>query len=69
MSSNWVKIYASPSAIDVEILKSMLAEEEVETVILNKKDSSYLSFGYVELYCLKEFEEKALSIINSMKDE
>ena len=33
-----------------EILKQVLADHDIEAVILNKMDSSYRAFGEIELY-------------------
>ena len=33
-----------------EIFKQVLADHEIEAVIINKMDSSYKSFGEIEIY-------------------
>jgi|LZCG01.1.fsa_nt_gb hypothetical protein len=61
MEDNWAQIYESPHRIEVEILKGMLAEHDIEAVILDKKDSVY-HFGSVQLYVRVEqaFEARQL---------
>ncbi len=49
MEKDWVKVYSSQYQHKVEIMKSILDENDIESVILNKQDSSYL-FGVIELY-------------------
>ena len=46
---NWVMVYSSAFAHKVEIVKSLLEENEIDCVIMNKQDSSYL-FGEIELH-------------------
>jgi len=54
MEKDWVKIFESNSLQEVEITKGMLAENNIAAVILNKKDSTYGSFGIIELYVRRE---------------
>ena len=46
----WELIYSTPVPYKAEILKSLLEEADILSVIINKQDSSYLSFGEIELY-------------------
>lgn len=50
MEKDWVKLYSSTSQEDVAIMKNMLAEHNIAAIIMNQRDSSYLSFGEVILY-------------------
>jgi hypothetical protein len=54
MYSDWVEVKSFSSLYLAEIAIQILAENNIEGVILNKKDSSYLSFGYVEVYVKKD---------------
>ena len=48
--NNWKKIYESTSPIRAQLAKAYLVEEhQIEAVVLNKQDSSYL-FGFCEVY-------------------
>lgn len=62
MLDNWKKIWESPSPERAEIAKSLLEDNGIQAVILNKKDSSYL-FGYCELYVPQPHESNALHIL------
>ena len=44
------KIATSKQAYQIEILKGMLEENNIIAVSVNKKDSSYLAFGEIELF-------------------
>jgi|TARA_B110000116_G_scaffold263404_1_gene269854 hypothetical protein len=46
---NWIKIYASTDPFKIELLKGFLDENNIVAMSINKKDSSYLAFGEVEL--------------------
>ena len=48
--NNWIKIASSKQAYQIELLKGMLEENNIIAVSVNKKDSSYLAFGEIELF-------------------
>ena len=50
MHNNWIKIASFKQAYQIELLKGMLEENNIVTVSVNKKDSSYLAFGEIELF-------------------
>jgi hypothetical protein len=49
MENNWVIVHTVTKEYEAEIIKSLLSENNIECVILNKKDSVYL-FGEIEIY-------------------
>lgn len=49
VEGKWIRVYSSADAFRVEMLKGLLAEHNIESVVVNKKDSAYL-FGEVELH-------------------
>lgn len=65
MGEDWVEIYNSPDANLVEIMRSLLAENSINSVILNKKDSMY-NFGEVHLYVHRDNIIKAKHLINPL---
>ncbi|MGJ1433859.1 putative signal transducing protein [Sphingobacterium spiritivorum] len=68
MEKDWVKIKTYTNAIQSEIVKQMLLENEVNAVVLNKQDSSYL-FGKIELYVNVNDVEKANALIEELNPE
>jgi len=66
--TNWVKVFSSSKAYLVEITHSILEEEGIESVIINKIDSAYL-FGECELFVNKEDSLKAMQIISKIESE
>ena len=66
MENDWKKILVSPDSIRVEILKQMLEENGIKSVVINKQDSSY-RFGNIELYVHQDQEQLAAQLINDVK--
>ncbi|MEJ6734167.1 MAG: DUF2007 domain-containing protein [Flavobacteriales bacterium] len=64
MSQNWVTIKSSDQVYQLEILKGLLLQHDITSVVINKQDSSYMNFGEAELKILESDSEKALQIIN-----
>jgi hypothetical protein len=62
MDPNWMKVYSSNQLWQVELIQGLLADNDIQSVIVNKKDSSYL-FGEVELYVNVEDTFAAKQII------
>lgn len=63
MEDHWHLVYSSTYLHQVEIVKAVLMDFEIESVVVNKKDSFYL-FGEIELYVQQDDVLKASQIIN-----
>jgi hypothetical protein len=50
-----------------EIAKDLLENNGINAVIMNQKDSSYTSFGNIEVFVNEKDEEKALEILKELK--
>lgn len=50
MEKDWVIAYTSDQQYLVEIARQVLEDNGIEAVIMNKRDTSYQTFGYIELY-------------------
>ena len=61
----WVLLFSSNNEITVHLLKSTLENESVPVMINNIKDSFY-HIGYIEVYVLSEFEQKAKQLIKKI---
>jgi hypothetical protein len=66
MEKGWEKIFFSGDQFKVIIARDLLAENDINAVIMNQKDSSYLTFGDVELYVEEQDEKKALQILDQL---
>lgn len=58
-----IKILSTNNLNKAEIIKQMLEENNVDVIMLNKQDSSYLMFGDIELYIKKEQEKQARDLL------
>lgn len=69
MKKNWINIFTSSNPIEVEIVKQMLEENNINAVVLNKQDSSYNMFGTIDLFVNETEQETALQLINKQNNE
>ena len=51
---HWEKVFSTNAGYQAEILKALLEEENIVSVVVNKQDSSYLAFGEFEVYVTSE---------------
>ena len=49
-SPDWSLIYKSNDVFQVELLKNELDNQEINTVLVNRKDTMYPLFGQANLY-------------------
>ena len=66
MEKSWKKIYFSGDEFKVLIARDLLAESGINAVIMNQKDSSYTTFGDIELYIEEQDEKEALQILEQL---
>ena len=64
-----IKILSTDNPNKAAIIKQMLEENNIKTVLLNKQDSSYLMFGLVELYVQEEQVEKTENLLKEINNE
>lgn len=62
MEADWIKIYTSSDFFKSELVRQVLIDHEIETIILNKQGFPY-RIGEVELYIHQNNFQKALEII------
>lgn len=66
METTWTLVFTTEQLIQAQIVQQMLESNGIESVIMNKRDSSYLTFGEVELYVNKNDESKAKELIENL---
>ena len=64
-----VKILSTENPNKAEITRQMLEENNINVVLLNKQDSSYLMFGSIELYVNEEQVEQAMNLLKYSENE
>jgi hypothetical protein len=47
--SRWEVVYSTNLMYKAEIMRGLMEEEGIQAVIVNKQDSSYISFGEIEV--------------------
>lgn len=60
---NWQKVFTHAQQHKAEIVKAVLEENDISSVVVSKKDSLY-QFGNYEVYVSHEDVLKALKMIN-----
>lgn len=58
----WAKVYKTHLMYRAEMVKSVLENNELQAVVVDKKDSNY-GFGYYEVHVVADSVLKALKII------
>ena len=69
MDYNWITIYTSTDPFKIELLKGFLDQNTIVAMSINKKDSSYLAFGEIELLVDAKDVMKAKILIKKQEDE
>ena len=62
MEADWVKIYTSSDFFKSELVKQVLIDHEIETILINKQGFPY-RIGEVEVYIHEDNFQKAIEII------
>lgn len=68
MEKDWKRVFLSGEMYRAEIAKEVLENHGVNSVILNQKDSSYTSFGNVEVYVHEDDADKAIELLKELKN-
>jgi aspartokinase len=64
-----IKILSTDNPNSAAVTKQMLETNNINVVLLNKQDSSYLMFGPIELYVSKEQFNEAKKLLKYKKHE
>lgn len=68
MESEWVKVYSFSKMHLALIAEEILAENNIESNIMNKQDSSYVVIGEIEIYVKPDDFDKALEILKTIEN-
>lgn len=63
MEKNWVRIFKTFNYYQAEMVKQVLTENEIDSVLLNKQDSSHRTFGDIEVYIHQQDFSNAIEIM------
>jgi hypothetical protein len=67
MEKGWEKVYFTGEEVTASMACELLAESGIKSVIIKHKDSTYLSFGDIEIYVEAKDEKEALKILAKLK--
>ena len=62
MDKNWTSIFSSSNLQKAELVKSLLAHNEIQSVIINHQDSFY-KFGEIEVFVNRDDVVKAKFVL------
>ena len=65
--SQWITLVKTSKPYQLYLIKGKLLKNKIHAVIINKLDSSYLSFGDAELKVLVSDFETAHEILNNVE--
>ncbi len=68
MEKGWMMVWTVQKEYFAELIKKMLADNDIQAVSINKKDSSYTSFGDIEIYVKEEHHLKARTLIKEFEE-
>lgn len=63
MEKDWKLVYSVNKSYQAELCIELLAEIGITGVVINKKDTTYTSFGEYEIYVPEEAAEKARALL------
>ncbi len=67
MDKNWETIYSTDQLYIAELAKQMLHDNGIEAVVVNKRDSTYNTFGDIEVYVKRDNVIRALKLIKEFE--
>ena len=67
MDKNWETIYSTNQLYIAELAKQMLHDNGIEAVVVNKRDSTYNTFGDIEVYVNRDNVIRALKLIKEFE--
>jgi len=62
MDNNWTVIFSSGNLQNAELVKSLLAHNDIQSVIINHQDSLY-KFGDIQVYVNRDDVVKAKFVL------
>ena len=62
----WVQVYKTKTTYQAEIVKQVLESNDIKCISVNKIDSSYSNFGYLELLVVEKNYLEAKKLIHKL---
>jgi len=61
----WFKLYSTKNYLEASIIKGKLEDNNIQAVILNRQDSSYIVVGEIEIYVPLHLKDIALHLLDN----
>lgn len=68
MEKDWVVVYETDQEYQAEIAREVLENNGIKSVIMNQHDSSYKTFGPIEVYVHQDNQEKSVELLKELKN-
>lgn len=68
MEKDWIPVCTTDSQFKAELIRGMLQENQIESVIINRKDSPYGIFGDISVYVYKDQADAASALLKDAGD-
>ncbi len=65
MEKDWTLVYTVDQSYKAQLVQEILEENEITGVVINKKDTSYTTFGEFEVYVKAPDSVKAREILQN----
>ena len=69
MRKDWVKVFKTTNGFEADIMSDVLENHGIPNVKLDQKDSSYQTFGVIEIYVHEQYFSEAIEVITKASDE
>jgi hypothetical protein len=63
MEKDWTLVYTVYKSYQAELCLELLEEQQITGVVINKRDTSYTSFGEYEIYVPEEKSDQARTLL------
>jgi hypothetical protein len=67
MEKGWKLVFLTRLEHQAAIAQSILNDKGIQSVILNRKDSAYQSFGDIEVFVEEQDEVQAIELLKELK--
>lgn len=67
MEKGWTNIFSTDKEYQAHIIKDLLEDNGISTVIIDKHDSAYVTIGDLEIYVKNDFVVKAKHLIEKLE--
>mgnify|MGYP000613309111 CR=1 FL=1 len=68
MEEGWKEVYSTVKEYKAEMAKDLLANEGINAVVMNQKDTAYRAFGDFRLFVDKQDVAQALILLENLKE-